>query len=86
MPLKFFESSRRGIDLLTVTVDEGRQTANVFMRAAKIDRFKQATEAYAASQPGIGLGRAMRSFSIASSGFGRRRCVTCGPIPEICRR
>jgi Subtilase family len=54
MPLKFFESSRRGIDLLTVNVDEGRQTANVFMRAAKIDRFQQATEAYAASKPGIG--------------------------------
>jgi Subtilase family len=53
MPLKFFESSRRGIDLLSVDVDEGKQTANVFMRVAKVERFKQATEAYAASEPGV---------------------------------
>ncbi|UOM36699.1 S8 family peptidase [Acuticoccus sp. I52.16.1] len=54
MPLTFFESSRRGIDLLSVKVDHGRQTANVFMRAAKVDRFKSATEAYAESEPGVG--------------------------------
>lgn len=54
MPLKFFDSSRRGIDLLSVEVIEGRQTANVFMRASKVDRFRRATEAYAESEPGIG--------------------------------
>lgn len=54
MPLKFFESSRRGIDLLSVEVDDGKQTANVFMRAARADRFKRATEAYAESEPGVG--------------------------------
>jgi hypothetical protein len=54
MPLKFFESSRRGIDLLSVEVDDGKQTANVFMRAAKADRFKRATEAYAESESGVG--------------------------------
>lgn len=54
MPLKFFESSRRGIDLLSVDVDEDKQTANVFIRAAKVDRFKRATETYAASEPGVG--------------------------------
>lgn len=54
MPLAFFESSRRGIDLLSVDVDQARQTANVFMRAAKIDTFKRATEAYAESEPDVG--------------------------------
>lgn len=54
MPLAFFDSSRRGIDLLSVKVDDGRQTANVFMRAAKIDLFKNSTDAYANSQAGEG--------------------------------
>ncbi len=54
MPLTFFDSSRRGIDLLSVKVDDGRQTANVFMRAAKIDRFKESTQAYAESRAGEG--------------------------------
>lgn len=51
MPLSFFESSRRGIDLLSVEADEATQTANVFFRAAKVEKFKEATEAYAASDP-----------------------------------
>lgn len=54
MPLAFFDSSRRGIDLLSVEVGEAKQTANIFMRAAKIDKFKKATEAYAASDPDAG--------------------------------
>lgn len=54
LPLKFFESSRRGIDLLSITTGDEKQTANVFMRASKAHRFKQATEAYADSEPGVG--------------------------------
>ncbi len=54
MPLNFFDSSRRGIDLLSVDFDEARQTANVFMRVAKVDLFKRATETYAESEPGVG--------------------------------
>ncbi|WP_158248051.1 S8 family peptidase [Paracoccus sp. SY] len=54
MPLNFFDASSRGIDLLSVKVDDEKQTANVFMRTAKIDQFKAATQAYAESEPGIG--------------------------------
>lgn len=54
MPLAFFDSSRRDINLLSVKVDEGRQTANVFMRTTKVDSFKKSTKAYANSQAGEG--------------------------------
>ncbi|CCT58403.1 S8 family peptidase [Acetobacter pasteurianus] len=54
MPLAFFDSSRRDINLLSVKVDEERQTANVFMRTTKVDSFKKSTQAYANSQAGEG--------------------------------
>lgn len=54
MPLAFFDSTRRGIDLLSVDVDQARQTANVFLRAAKVEKFKRASEAYAESEPDVG--------------------------------
>jgi hypothetical protein len=77
MPLKFFESSRRGIDLLSVGVDEGTQTANVFMRAAKVDRFRRATEAYAESEPGVGRRPANEEF------FDRVERVRPARLPDL---
>jgi hypothetical protein len=54
IPTKFFDSAQRGTDLLSVTIKDDVQTANIYMRAAKADRFKRATEAYAKSEAGIG--------------------------------